>query len=137
MKKTYPSAIDWWIAITLIGTPAACIIGGAILLSASAIDGLIIIGTGLFVAGITALLAYPCTYTLTATSLTIRAGLMNEEIPLTKIEGAEPCFSLWSSPALSLKRVRVVLQDGGSRLISPKDREAFVADLATAITQAR
>jgi hypothetical protein len=54
--------------------------------------------------------------------------MLEDEIPLRKIRGAEKSGAPWSAPALSLRRVKITLEEG-SRYISPKDRDGFIADL--------
>lgn len=73
-------------------------------------------------------MAIPCRYTISPKGLKIRCGLAEEEIPLERITGVELSSCLLSAPALSLRRVKVQLQDG-YRLISPQSREEFVAQL--------
>jgi uncharacterized membrane protein YdbT with pleckstrin-like domain len=125
MKTEYPSAVDRWIAAVLIGSPLVVIGGGILLLEKSAEGGWIQIGIGLFLAVLMAALSIPCRYTLDEHSLTIRCGLLREVIPLARIRSVEKSASLWSAPALSLRRVKIVM-DHGWRLISPKDRDGFI-----------
>jgi hypothetical protein len=49
-------------------------------------------------------------------------------VPLAKIRSVKPSWSLLAAPALSLRRVKITF-DHGSCLISPRDREGFIADL--------
>lgn len=132
MTKTYRSAVDTWLAVLLFGLPVICVVSGALLLPSDLATGITLMTTGIFVAGIVALFAIPCVYTLSPTKLTIRAGVLSEEIPLEKIHQAEPSSSVWSAPALSLRRVRLTLADG-TRLISPRERETFLTELKAAI----
>lgn len=136
MTKTYPSAIDPWLAVLLVGTPLLCVVGGAFVLASDLAAGLILLATGLFVVGIIALVAFPCVYTLTPSTLTIRSGIVSEDIPLERIRQAEPNSSIWAAPALSLRRVRLTLDDG-TRLISPRDRESFLSELNAALAHGR
>jgi hypothetical protein len=54
--------------------------------------------------------------------------VLNEEIDLAKIRGVELVRSFESAPAWSTWRVKLILDDG-YRLISPRDRDAFVQTL--------
>lgn len=75
-----------------------------------------------------AALTIPCRYTLGQSSLIIRCGFLREEIPYEKIKGATLSTNPFNSPALSLCRVKIELEEG-FRLISPVHREAFISEL--------
>ena len=125
MKTEYPSAVDWWLAGVLIGAPGLIVGLGVIGLEGSVGAGLIQIGVGLAIGGLIAALAYPCVYSITAHGVKIRCGLLTETIPFTAIRDVKKSGSLWSAPALSLKRVKLTLTDG-FRLVSPKHRDEFI-----------
>lgn len=125
----YPSAVDAWLAAILVGVPLALLVTGiALLFLLPAGAGGAFILSALGVGGLITALAWPCEYLLSEQGLRIRCGLLVEDIPLHRIRGAEKSGSLWSAPALSIRRVRVVL-DHGSRVISPRDRDGFIRDL--------
>lgn len=125
MKTTYNSAVDAWIAVVLIGAPLLVVSGGVYLLDNSLPAGIIQIAVGILVGLFIASLALPCRYVIDDSRLLIQCGFLKEEIAIAKIRGVEYSSSLWSAPALSLKRVRIILDDGW-RLISPKDRDEFI-----------
>lgn len=87
---------------------------------------LLLLGSGLLM--VTLLLTFPCRYTILADSLSIRCGVICYQIPIREIQRVEKSASLRSGPALSLRRVLVATEKRGY-LLSPKDREAFIADL--------
>ena len=136
MKTEYPSRVDSWLAITLAGAPLLVVAVGVFSLTKSVGAGIVAIITGLVVGGMIAALSIPCVYTLTDDSLKIKSGMLEDEVPLRKITGAEKSSSVWSAPALSLRQVKVILEDG-SRVISPKDRDGFIADLDARLRNAR
>ena len=127
---TYPSKIDWWFAALMFLAPAICLIMGMIFLIVSnIIGGLAGIFSGIYIVSIVFLLAYPCSYTITDQSLIIRSGAFNEEsISLSQVRDAQLSSNPLTAPALSLKRVKISLKDG-YRLISPINREEFIAEL--------
>lgn len=127
-SRAYPSGVDWWVAALLIGAPLFSVVLGVSLLAVSLAAGLVTIGAGLVVGLMIATLAYPCAYTLTEDALHIRSGWIKESVDLRRILKAEKSSSPWSAPALSLRRVKLTLH-GGTFLISPKNRDAFLADL--------
>lgn len=136
MKTEYPSRVDSWLAIILIGAPLVVIATGIFMLSKSVGAGVITMITGVVVGGMIAALTLPCVYTLNDDNLKIKSGMLEDDVPLRKVIKAEKCSSLWSAPALSLQRVRIILEDG-SRIISPKDQDKFMADLETRLSNAR
>jgi uncharacterized membrane protein YdbT with pleckstrin-like domain len=128
MNKQYPSAVDWWLAASLISVPVCFIAFGGFLFSRNIPVGLLTVAWGVGVGWLIAAMSLPCRYTLSDSGLRIECGILKEEVPYNRIRGAELSRSLLSAPALSVQRVRVLL-DSGSRLISPKDREQFIQDL--------
>jgi uncharacterized membrane protein len=136
MKTEYLSRIDSWLAIVLIGAPLLVVAAGVFTLTSSLGAGIVTIITGLIVGGMIAALSLPCVYTLTDESLTIKSGMLEDEVPLRTIRRAEKSSNLWSAPALSLRRVKITLDDG-SRFISPKDRDGFITDLEARLANAK
>lgn len=134
MKKVYPSAVDVWLAVLLIAVPVGFIAGGLYQLQHAPKPAAFLIVQGCFVGALMAALAVPCRYTLDDDKLTIRCGLMTTEIPLETIETVEPSRSLWSAPALSLRRVKIV-HGPDYALISPREREQFIGDLRAAVAR--
>ena len=110
MKTEYPSAVDAWLAMILVGAPLVVMGAGVFALSKSIAGGTIVVFTGLVVGGVIAALSVPCVYTLTDESLKIKCGLWEEDVPLWRIRGAEKSRSAWSAPALSLRRVKIILE---------------------------
>lgn len=127
--RQYPSAVDTWLATILIGAPLVSVaLGLYVCVFYSVAGGLIGIAAGLSTGALIALLTLPCHYTLTDRSLKIKAGWYEDEVPLARIRQTESSRSMLSAPALSLNRVKIILDDG-FHLVSPKDRAAFIADL--------
>ena len=124
-----PSKVDIWIAFLLVAGPLVLINLGMYLHS----TGMEPNGSGCLVAGITVgvvtwLLAFPCQYTLEEERLLVQAGLLKWRIPYSDIDSAELSNSLLSGPALSRQRIEV-RHAKGRILISPNDRESFLAEL--------
>ena len=87
------------------------------------------------------LVGWPMTYDPGATRsdgepiLLVRGGLLlRYEIPIAGISEVRPSNSVLSSPAWSYDRIEVISRSpkgfAGSMLISPRDRDAFLDDLA-------
>lgn len=128
MNTVYPSRVDWWLAVLLIGAPVLVVALGFHTLTQSIGAGAILIVSGLAIGALIAALACPCIYTLTDEHLTIRAGLLEETLPLPRIRAVAKSSNPLSAPALSLQRIKLTLDDG-YRLISPRERDVFMADL--------
>jgi hypothetical protein len=128
MKTEYPSARAPWLITVLCGVPAGVVLFGGFLLTRSVGAGIYMMLTGGVIGGIVAALSFPCYYVVSDAGVRIKSGIGDEEVPLAKIRKVEPSWSPWAAPALSLRRVKITL-DHGSCLISPRDREAFIADL--------
>ncbi|RXQ99680.1 PH domain-containing protein [Pseudoxanthomonas composti] len=69
-------------------------------------------------------------YQLTAERLLVRCGPFRWRIALSEIRAVTPTRSLMSGPALSLDRLRVDYGRWRSVLISPRERQAFLDELA-------
>jgi len=81
-------------------------------------------------------MAFPTRYEITSDRLRVRAGLFLWKIPLRSIRSARYSSNPLSSPAWSLRRIHVAYERPGGRrsfvLISPRDREVFMRELAEA-----
>jgi uncharacterized membrane protein YdbT with pleckstrin-like domain len=136
METEYPSRVDSWIAVGLVGVPLLVVVLGLSVLEQSIAGGTAVVVIGVLIGGMIAGLTIPCAYTLNDDMLRIKAGVMEDEVPLQKITGVAKSSSIWTAPALSLKRVSVSLVDG-HRVISPRDRDAFIADLEARLHRSR
>jgi Protein of unknown function (DUF1200). len=90
--------------------------------------GLFPIFVGMFMAFTMSILMIPCRYTITDKALIIKCGMNEDRIELKRIRDAVPSFNPLSAPALSIKRVKIIL-DKGFCLISPSDRDAFIREI--------
>ncbi len=127
-SRTYPSAVDWWIGALLIGAPLLSVVLGVSMLFVNLGAGLACTLTGTAFGLTIYALCHPTHYTLTDKALLIRSGWIEESVDLRRILHAEKSSSPWGAPALSLRRIKLTLH-GGSCVISPKDRDEFLADL--------
>jgi len=126
--QVYPSRIDAWLAAALIGAPVLCIAMGVWLVGQSTGAAITVMFTGMFIAAVIGALSWPCQYTLGPDYLEIRTGMHEQRVAIEEIRSVEALTSLLSAPALSVHRVRIVT-DRETYLISPKDREGFMAEL--------
>ena len=131
--RVYPSEYDPWLIALLYLGPVILLVLSLYGWQAGRADvaGVCLVSFALLVL-LNLLLTWPCRYTLTDDSLNIRCGLLFQTIPLHRIRGARLSSSWQSGYAMSLRRVRIEL-DNGSRLVSPVNREAFIEDLMAAV----
>jgi membrane protein YdbS with pleckstrin-like domain len=135
--RVYRSAVDKWLLVVIYASPATLLVIAAAGWVNQKPD---VTGTSLilFVALtlLNLVITTPCRYTLTTDSLNIRCGLLFRSVPLARIVKIEPSSSWESAPALSLRRVKITL-DQGYRIISPVDRDLFMKELADAVQRQR
>ncbi|MSU52968.1 MAG: hypothetical protein CK538_05240 [Opitutia bacterium] len=110
------------------GTPVAVVVFGGFSLSKSMGLGIYVMLTGGVIFGLVAAFSLPCFYVVSDAGVRIKCGVFDEDLPLAKIRKIELSWSPLSAPALSLRRAKITLEDG-TRLVSPREREAFIADL--------
>jgi membrane protein YdbS with pleckstrin-like domain len=131
-NPVYPSAVDGWI-VALIGLSYLMLLG-AMVLSLMHADGVgfwTVLGSLILITALITFLGIPCKYILTGDHVLIISGVVKMRIPYQKITGVEKTSNPLSAPAWSLKRVKISTTEffPGYRLISPKDRDAFISDL--------
>jgi hypothetical protein len=69
-------------------------------------------------------------YAFDGRALLVRSGPFRWRVPLDTVESVRPSRNPLSSPALSIDRLEVRYGGGKVLLISPREREAFLAELA-------
>ena len=128
---SFRSKVDAWVAVTIaIGAVAA--VAAAIGGSLSETPGAAIVGW-LVVVGVVALyvlIVWPIAYELHATELVVRFGRVRTRIPYGEIRGVKPSRSLVAGPSYSLDRLAIDRGRSMPVLVSPADRDRFLADLA-------
>jgi membrane protein YdbS with pleckstrin-like domain len=127
-RLLFSSKIDLWLLLALLAAPVACIL--VLTEYRAALAGTfwwlgLILAVGLILP-LWVLIA--TRYSMSDTALFVRCGPFSWTIPIAGITKIEPTRSPLSSPALSLDRLRIVY-DGGSIMISPEPRKAFLQQL--------
>lgn len=123
----YPSKIDLWLGIVLAFAPAALLLEAFILHSRL----VALVAASVFV--VYGLVVFPTNHELAPDQLIVRSGLIRRSIPYPQIHRVLASRSRLSSPALSLDRLELAYGNGRAILISPRDRAAFLNDLATRV----
>ncbi len=129
--RSFPPRIDRWLLATVIGAAALPLVVAGWLLSRGETDGsLVLVGWGVAMPILVFGLSLPLRYECRADGLHIRSGWMRWDIPYGSMRGAALSRNPLSSPAWSLRRVRIDLASGDFILVSPDDRESFMEELA-------
>ena len=132
MATVYKSKIDWWLGATLAIAMIVSILAGLKALSADTPNSIwtaaLIGGVG-FILPLVSLLS--TRYTVQDQQLVVRSGLFRWRIPINQISGITPTSDPIASPALSLDRLRITYGHTKSLLISPRDKDAFLAQIAS------
>lgn len=135
-RSAYPSRIDAWLVIVIAAAIVLVLAQGVLLRHTAPVAALLAFGVAVFTGLIVATMTMPCRYELEADHLLIRCGLIRQRIDYADITGIAPSRSLVSAPALSLRRVKIRFTHG-VQLVSPREREAFIADLQQRVDAAR
>ncbi|MDE3126781.1 MAG: PH domain-containing protein [Gemmatimonadota bacterium] len=130
--ERYRSAVDAWVvALILIGlgVPTMIVLHPQVTgLGLHAARTMVFGATGFVVVFLGWLFA-TTDYTLDTDALIIRSGPLRWTVPYAQIRSVRPTANMASAPAMSLRRLEVRYGDGQSVVISPRDRDAFVAAL--------
>lgn len=121
MKKVFRSRIDWWLAAILIFVAVAPIVSACI----NGVFDLWTVVISLFILSL-----FRTVYVVNDSKLRVWVGVIpygKKEIGQIKL--VHRTSSLISSPALSIDRLAITFVNGDRLIISPKDREEFVAAL--------
>ncbi len=124
--EQFASKIDTWLLLVLVIAIGVSI--GATLFSigkggmTSYIAALALLSVG---AAVPIWIFLSTHYTVTTSELLVRSGPFSWTIPLASITSVQETRSSWSSPALSLDRLRIDYANGNYILVSPKDKKAF------------
>lgn len=131
MGTRYKSKIDAWVA-ALMGVAVVLNVFGLAVLVGSADRPALFIVAPLFVAvlGLMLSVLFQTHYTLSPTVLDVRSGPVRYLIPIASIKEIRPVRSVVSSPALSLDRLEISYDGFRAIMISPRDRERFLNELA-------
>jgi hypothetical protein len=133
---TYNSKIDTWLIMLLGLALSAMLFRGLMSLRFATPYALLVLGVFALVVLILLLFCYPCRYTFKADHLLVQSGALRLRIDYADVTCVTPSRSLWLAPALSLQRVRID-HDGRSMLVSPTQRDRFIAELTARVAATR
>ena len=127
INAVFTSKIDLWLAFLILGSSLLLILVPVWewIYSDSSIRRILFISLLTIPGAILLLLIFfNIKYSLSDDELFVKNGFSTQSIPLNDITHIIPTNSMLSAPALSLDRIEI-RYEGGSIVISPKDREGF------------
>jgi hypothetical protein len=125
---TYRSRIDAWLVIIVVAGVAVALMQAVLLHERAPVAALVALGVAIFTVAVVMVMTLPCRYELQSDHLLIRCGLIRQRIAYADITGIAPSRSMVAAPALSLRRVKISFRHG-EQLVSPREREDFIAAL--------
>lgn len=129
MATVYESKIDAWLLIVLIAAMALSLSAVISALLAGGPGALWAVIPAFIGIGLPSWVLMTTRYTLDRNRLLVKSGPFRWSIPVAEISNIEPTSNPLSSPALSLDRLQIEYSGGRRLMISPKDKEAFLAEL--------
>lgn len=134
--RVYPSKIDLWLPIVLALSLGAAFVGviiaGLEVGLLRMVQGIVVMAAAI---GFVAWVFLQTNYTLEGADLIVRSGPFRWRIPVREITDIETpdrenlLLRTRASPALSLDRIAIRYGKGKHLVISPADKEKFLADL--------
>jgi hypothetical protein len=137
----HQAKVDWWVAAVFGGGLLLQVVVGAALIVSGLLPYSLISAAAALLLGVLLWGSYHTSYEVTPSDLIIRFGPFRTTLAVGCIIRVVPTREPTSAPAPSLDRLRIDYRaaDGlpSFKLISPKDKEAFLHDLAQVAPQAR
>lgn len=129
----FRSKVDTWLVLVLVAAAlVALVVAGAASRQVSGIALLAPLAVLVVGAALPMWILASTTYVVESGTLHVRSGPFAWRIPVSSITSIRPTRSPLSSPALSLKRLRVEYGTGKSILVSPGDEQAFIRAIESA-----
>jgi hypothetical protein len=125
----FPSRVDWWIAaFMLLPAGVSVVVVGSALMANPPIPAIfLIVGIETLILGIIVGTLRSTRYEVTGREVIARSGLFQWRVAIDEIDSIRPSRSLIKSPALSLDRLEIRYSGDRRLLVSPQDREGFLA----------
>ncbi len=138
VPNMYRSKVDAWLVCLMAIAVLAALIGcWRVLAMQMPGQWIFVVPTMLFAVGLPTWLMSTTCYFFEDATLVVRSGPFRWRLPIREIVKVEPTRNPLSSPALSLDRLRINYGPGKWIMISPLEREAFLADLERRRSAAR
>jgi Bacterial PH domain len=125
----FPSKVDGWImALMIVPLGISIVVMGSALRANPPLPALVLlVGIEALVLALIVGTLRSTRYEVTGREVIVRSPPFRWRIEVESIESIRPSRSLASSPALSLDRLEIRYAGGRTLLVSPKDREGFLA----------
>ena len=133
----FAAKIDAWLLALIAGSTLVCLYAAWSALSEAGQGRWVTALVLLVSAALPAWIVLSTSYTLGRTRLRVRCGPFRWTIPLAEIRDVRPTRNPLSSPAPSLDRLRIDYGQRRSVMISPRDKEGFLRELAARTANAR
>jgi Bacterial PH domain len=130
VQRTYRSKVDGKIAGVTVLTIAVLIVAGATLPDRNHDTAIVLHAVSLFCLALCVWTLIGTYYVIDATSLLVRSGPFHWTVALREIRSVQATRDIRSGPALSFDRLRIEYGAGRVLLVSPREKDAFLADLA-------
>jgi hypothetical protein len=130
VQRTYRSKVDGKIAGVTALTIVVLIVAGATLPDRNHEAAIVLHAVSLFCLALCVWTLLGTYYVIGSTALDVRSGPFHWTVALHDIRSVQPTRDIRSGPALSFDRLRIEYGAGRVLLISPREKEAFLADLA-------
>ncbi len=128
----FRSKVDVWVVLVLfVALLAPWVVEGESIRRGDWVAAVIPLAVSLLVVG----LVVPTRYRVTDRDILVRCGPFRWSIPVASVVKIEPTRTVWSSPALSLDRLRIDYRVGravSTLMVSPADKDGFRAAVAAA-----
>lgn len=129
----FQSAVDPWFHATIAGTAVLlALVMILVAVSGGLLELTVVAASAALAVGLPLWLLFSTDYEIEGPVLRVRCGPFRWSIPLSEIEHVAPSRSWLSSPALSLDRLEIRRTNGKRILVSPRDREGFLAAIGHA-----
>jgi Bacterial PH domain len=130
VQRTYRSKVDGKIAGVTVLTIGVLIVAGATLPDRNHDTAIVLHAVSLFCLALCVWTLIGTYYVIDATSLLVRSGPFHWTVALREIRSVQATRDIRSGPALSFDRLRIEYGAGRVLLVSPREKDAFLADLA-------
>jgi len=127
-EKRFKSKVDTWIALLLVAvvTMDVAFIIFIVMGTENPADKMRVVGIMLGVLLLLVWLSLRTYYAVDDKTLRVVSGPFRWKIAIDEIKSVTPTRSLWSSPAMSLDRLRIVYGKNRRVMVSPADRQGFL-----------
>ena len=127
-SEVFPSKVDRWLVVLLVAAWGLSLVSVASAVAAGPPSVLYsTVGLEVLIFGFVVWVFTTTRYTVGAGALAVRSGPFRWRIALEEISEIVPSRNPLSSPALSLDRLEVRYGRGRFLLISPRERQSFLA----------